>query len=146
MHKNIFGFNQKPRSSEHPERLQIERDLGFLAAQVEATCWIALVTSRGLLQGTFPAQPGIDTDRITAMSAALLSLGERITSELNDGKLQYSLLAGDEGATLLLLLSPDYVLTVGLNRETFTPLIFERLREALNPLLKTLQITNLPWL
>lgn len=81
-------------------------------------------------------------DRVSAMSAAILSLGERIARELGDGDFQYNLIAGAEGQTLVLVLSQDYALAIGLNREISVNTVFERLRESILPLLRTLRLEN----
>jgi predicted regulator of Ras-like GTPase activity (Roadblock/LC7/MglB family) len=146
MLKKIFSSAHNILLGEHPQKAQIERDLASLSVQLQETRWVALVTSDGVLRGIFPSQPGIGEDRISAMSAAMLSLGERITRELENGKLRYNIMAGDEGVALMLVLSQDYVLAVGFNREISAQTVFEKLRESIAPLLKTLQIESLPWL
>ena len=143
MLKKILGIAQA-KSPERPEKSQIERALAYIAAQLPEARWMAVVTCDGLLCGTLPSRSIIEQDRISAMSAAILSLGERIAGELQDGKLQYSLIAGAEGMTLVLVLSQDYVLTLGLNREISVHTVFERLRESITPLLRTLQLDS--WL
>jgi uncharacterized protein len=147
MFKKILGIIDKTGSPERPEKSQVERDLACIATRLPEARWIALVTCDGLLYSLFPSHSTIEGDRVSAMSAAMLSLGERIAGELKDGKLQYTLIAGAEGMTLVLALSRDYALSMGLNRDISVDTIFGRLRETLHPLLRTLQLENLlSWL
>ena len=128
------------------DKSQVEQNLRYIADALPEAHWLALMTSNGLARGFFPAQASISQDRISAMSAAILSLGERIAKELNDGNLHYSLIAGSEGVTLTLVLNHDYVLTIGLNRGIMLEAVLERLRTSSMPLLNALQIEQLPWL
>lgn len=41
--------------------------------------------------------PGADEDRVAAMGAAILSLGERVTAELNKGSLEQLYIKGSSG-------------------------------------------------
>ena len=55
-------------------------------------------------------------------------------------------LVGDEGATLLVVLSPDYVLLLGLNQDVSLLTILERLQTTLPQLVHYLEIKMLVWL
>lgn len=54
---------------------------------------------------------GIEEDRVSAMSAAMLSLGERIASELKRGALEQVYIKGDKGYAILLSIGHEAVLT-----------------------------------
>ena len=54
---------------------------------------------------------GVDEDRVAAMSAAMLSLGERISSELSRGSLEQVYIKGSEGYVLLMSVAENAVLT-----------------------------------
>jgi hypothetical protein len=56
--------------------------------------------------------PDVEEDRVSAMSAAMLSLGERIAMELGRGALDQVYIRGDEGYVLLLDVGEEAVLTV----------------------------------
>lgn len=56
--------------------------------------------------------PPISEDRVAAMSAALLSLGERIAAELGRGKMQQVYIRGAEGFAVLTAAGHQAVLTV----------------------------------
>lgn len=71
----------------------------------------ALVTPDGLSLGAaLPA--GMDEERVSAMSAAMLSLGERIGRELTRGSIERIFVEGDEGYGVLTSCGADAVLLV----------------------------------
>ncbi|MGQ4870485.1 MAG: roadblock/LC7 domain-containing protein [Candidatus Thorarchaeota archaeon] len=59
----------------------------------------ALVSLDGLMIAS--ALPESEQERVAAISAAMLSLGEKATSELNRGTLQEIYVKGDRGYTLM---------------------------------------------
>lgn len=71
----------------------------------------ALVTPDGLsLASTLPG--GMDEERVAAMSAAMLSLGERIGGELNRGTIDRIFVEGGNGYGVLTSCGEDAVLLV----------------------------------
>ena len=54
----------------------------------------------------------IEEDRVSAMSAAMLSLGERIASELGRGSLDQVYVKGQHGYVILMSVGDEAVLTV----------------------------------
>ena len=71
----------------------------------------ALVSVDGLIIAS--ALPGsVEEDRVSAMSAAMLSLGERISIELRRGDLDQVYIRGDNGYVMLTSVGQDAVLTV----------------------------------
>jgi len=97
-----------------------------------------LVTSTGLLRGSFPQQAA--KDRISAMSAAMLSLGERICGELGSGEMRYVIIAGARTLQLLIVLSEDYVLELELRPNVSVDAVLNALKESTGPLLQALRI------
>ncbi len=74
-----------------------------------------LVTPDGLSLGsTLP--PGMDEERVSAMSAAMLSLGERIGKELSRGSIERIYVEGDEGYGVLTSCGEEAVLLVLANK------------------------------
>jgi len=55
---------------------------------------------------------GTDEDRVSAMAAALLSLGERTAEELQRGTLEQVYVRGDNGYIILMAAGPEAVLEV----------------------------------
>lgn len=84
------------------------RDLQASSGDVEAS---AIVSVDGLSMASM-LQPGIEEDRVSAMSAAMLSLGERIASELDRGELDQVNVKGENGYVILTAIGEEAVLTV----------------------------------
>jgi predicted regulator of Ras-like GTPase activity (Roadblock/LC7/MglB family) len=83
----------------------------------------AIVSVDGLsIASSLPA--GIEEDRVSAMSAAMISLGERISSELGRGLLQQLYVKGENGYVILNAIGEEAVLTVLARREARLGLIF----------------------
>jgi predicted regulator of Ras-like GTPase activity (Roadblock/LC7/MglB family) len=54
---------------------------------------------------------GVEEDRVSAMSAAMLSLGERIATELGRGTLEQVYIKGEKGYVVLMSVGEEAVLT-----------------------------------
>ena len=97
----------------------------------------ALVSVDGLIiASALPAS--VEEDRVSAMSAAMLSLGERISLELRRGELDQVYIRGDNGYVLLTSVGNEAVLTVMANSNAKLGLIFldiKRAAEALSGLI-----------
>jgi uncharacterized protein len=95
----------------------------------------AVVSVDGLIMASaLPA--GVEEDRVSAMSAAMLSLGERIASELGRGTLEQVYIRGNKGYVILMAVGEEAVLT-GLAREDAKlGLIFLDMRRAAEDLAK----------
>lgn len=107
----------KSRTEQLVERL---RDLQASSGDVEAA---AIVSVDGLsMASSLPAD--IEEDRVSAMSAAMLSLGERISSELGRGELEQVMVKGENGYVLLTAVGEEAVLTVLARKEAKLGLIF----------------------
>jgi uncharacterized protein len=107
----------KSRTEQMVARL---RDLQASSEGVEAA---AIVSVDGLsIASSLPA--GIEEDRVSAMSAAMISLGERISSELGRGLLVQLYVKGENGYVILNAIGEEAVLTVLARREARLGLIF----------------------
>jgi hypothetical protein len=95
----------KPRTVQMVERL---RDLQVGTSDIEAS---AVVSLDGLIMAS-SLPPGVEEDRVSAMSAAMLSLGERIAGELGRGELEQVHIRGENGYVLLRAVGDEAVLTV----------------------------------
>ncbi len=73
---------------------------------------------------------GVEEDRVSAMSAAMLSLGERIASELGRGSLEQVYIKGEEGYVMLMSIGEDAVLTTLSRAQAKLGLIFLDMRRA----------------
>jgi len=83
-------------------------DLNGTSADIEAT---GIISTDGLMMASaLPAN--LDEDRVGAMSAAMLSLGDRTAQELVRGTLEQVLIKGDKGYVLMTHAGEEAVLTV----------------------------------
>ncbi|NLE45949.1 MAG: hypothetical protein GX620_14610 [Chloroflexi bacterium] len=102
------------------------QELQMGTPDVEAT---AIVSVDGLTMASFlPA--GVEEDRVSAMSAAMLSLGERIASELGRGVLDEVYVKGENGYVVLRAVGEEAVLTVLARQQTKLGLLFLDMRRA----------------
>lgn len=102
------------------------RDLQAGTPDIEAS---AVVSVDGLIMAS-SLPSGVDEDRISAMSAAMLSLGDRIASELRRGKLERVYISGDTGIIVLMAVGEEAVLTVLARSTAKLGLIFLDARRA----------------
>lgn len=119
------------RSKQMVEEL---KNLQISSPDIQAS---AVVSVDGLIIAS--ALPGnVEEDRVSAMSAAMLSLGERISLELRRGGLDQVYIRGDNGYVLLTSVGQDAVLTVMASVNAKLGLIFldiKRTAEALSELI-----------
>jgi predicted regulator of Ras-like GTPase activity (Roadblock/LC7/MglB family) len=95
----------------------------------------AVVSVDGLIMASaLPA--GIEEDRVSAMSAAMLSLGERIASELGRGLLDQVFIKGESGLVLLMAVGEEAVLTTLAREDAKLGLILLDMRRAAEDLAK----------
>jgi uncharacterized protein len=119
----------KSRNDQLAERL---RDLQVSSPDVEAA---AIVSVDGLSMAS--SLPGnIEEDRVSAMSAAMLSLGERIATELGRGSLEQVYVKGQKGFVILSAVGEEAVLTVLAREQAKLGLIFLDMSRAVKELEK----------
>jgi uncharacterized protein len=119
----------KTRTQLMVERL---RELQASSPDIEAS---AIVSVDGLTIASALPQ-GIEEDRVSAMSAAMLSLGERIASELGRGSLEQVYIKGLQGYVILMSVGEDAVLTALSREHAKLGLIFLDMRRATEDLKK----------
>lgn len=106
------------------------RELRRSSPDIEAS---AIVSIDGLpIASDLPS--GVEEDRVSAMSAAMLSLGERIAGELRRGTLDQVYIRGDKGYVILMAVGEEAVLTVMCGQQAKTGLIFLDMRRAVEML------------
>ena len=110
------------------------RNLQASSPDIEAS---AVVSVDGLTIASALPQ-GIEEDRVSAMSAAMLSLGERIASELGRGALEQVYIKGENGYVLLTAVGEEAVLTALARKDAKLGLIFLDMRRATESLNKLL--------
>lgn len=108
------------------------RTMQAAAPDIEAS---AIVSVDGLIMAS-ALQQGVEEDRVSAMSAAMLSLGERISSELGRGGLEQVYIKGNAGSIILTSVGDEAVLTAMARQEAKLGLIFLEMRRAAEDLVK----------
>jgi len=135
----LVGSSRLARSDfSKTESRQINEALSRLVLGTPAVVRATVVTTSGLARGSFP--PQTEQDRISAMSAAMLSLGERICNELGSGDMRYAIIAGDKTLQLLVVLSKDYVLELELRPNMSVDAVLNTVKESAGPLLQALGV------
>ena len=111
------------------------QDLQVRTPDVEAS---AIISVEGLpIASSLPA--GAEEDRVAAMSAAMLSLGDRITGELGQGMLEQIYVKGENGYIVLADIGGEAVLTVMARAKAKLGLVFLEMGRAVEDLLELVQ-------
>ena len=101
-------------------------DLNGTSADIDAS---AVISTDGLVMAAaLPAD--MDEDRVGAMSAAMLSLGDRTAQELARGSLEQVLVKGEQGYVLMTYAGADSVITVVAKPRAKLGLIFLDVKRA----------------
>jgi len=79
---------------------------------------------------------GVEEDRVSAMSAAMISLGERIATELGRGTLEQVYIKGEKGYVILMSVGKEAVLTTLAREQAKLGLILLDMRRAAEDLSK----------
>lgn len=108
------------------------RDLQASTPDIEAS---AVVSVDGLIMASSLPQ-AIEEDRVSAMSAAMISLGERIAGELGRGELEQVYIRGDSGFVILMSVGEEAVLTSLIRENARLGLIFLDMKRAADDLEK----------
>jgi len=113
----------KPRTELIVKRL---RDMQAASPDIEGS---AVVSVDGLIIAS--ALPGgSEEDRVSAMSATMLSLGERIANELGRGALDQVYVRGKNGFVILTSIGQEAVLTTLAREDAKLGLVFLEMRRA----------------
>ena len=108
------------------------REMQAASPEIEAS---AVVSVDGLIMASaLPAE--VEEDRVSAMSAAMLSLGERIAGELGRGSLEQVYIKGENGYVVLMSVGEEAVLTALAREQAKLGLIFLDMRRATEALSK----------
>jgi len=120
---------EKTRTDLMVDRL---RDLQGNTPDVQAS---AVVSVDGLIMAS-SLPSGVEEDRVSAMSAAMLSLGERIAGELGRGILDEVYIHGNDGYVILMASGGNAVLTVLAREQARLGLVLLEMRRAAQDLAK----------
>ncbi len=113
----------KSRTEQMISRL---RDLRASTPDIEAS---AVVSVDGLIIAS-DLPMDVEEDRVSAMSAAMISLGERIASELGRGTLDQVYIRGNNGYVILMAVGEEAVLTSLSRSDARLGLVFLDMRRA----------------
>jgi predicted regulator of Ras-like GTPase activity (Roadblock/LC7/MglB family) len=102
------------------------KDLQVSTPDIEAS---AVVSVDGLIIAS-ALPPDVEEERVSAMSAAMLSLGERIAGELGRGVLDQVYIRGANGYVILTAVGEEAVLTVLARQDAKLGLVFLDMRRA----------------
>lgn len=106
------------------------QEMRVASPDIEAS---AVVSVDGLIMASaLPTE--VEEDRVSAMSAALVSLGKRISSELGRGGLEQVYIRGDNGYVILTSIGEGAVLTILARESAKLGLIFLEMRRAVEEL------------
>ena len=93
----------------------------------------AVVSVDGLIMASqLPAD--VEEDRVSAMSAAMLSLGDRIANELKRGQLDQVFVRGEDGYVVLVSIGEEAVLTALARSRAKRGLVFLEMKRTANEL------------
>jgi hypothetical protein len=109
---------------------QLSERLRVLLASTPEIEGAAIVSPDGLIIASVLAPPA-EEDRVAAMSAAMVSLGERISEELGRGKLEQVYIKGSQGFALLTAAGPQAVLTIIARSEARLGMLLLELRKVI---------------
>ena len=116
------------------QMVDILRELQASSPDIEAS---AVVSVDGLsIASALPRE--VEEDRVSAMSAAMLSLGERISTELARGRLEQVYVKGERGFVVLMSVGQEAVLTALAGGRAKLGLVFLDMRRAAEDLSKIL--------
>ncbi|MBN1485480.1 MAG: roadblock/LC7 domain-containing protein [Chloroflexia bacterium] len=102
------------------DMVKLLKELQMTTTDIEAS---AVVSVDGLIiASALPAD--VEEDRVSAMSAAMLSLGERIANELRRGLLDQVFVRGEEGYVMLMSVGDEAVLTALARKNAKLGLVF----------------------
>ncbi len=112
----------------------ILNELNGSSVDIEAS---AVISTDGLLISSVLPQE-MDEDRVGAMSAAMISLGDRTAQELARGDLEQVLVKGNAGYILMTYAGQDAVITVLAKPKAKLGLIFLDVKRAAENIAKVL--------
>ena len=101
----------------------------------------ALISQDGLIIASV-LQPDLNSDRISAMSASILSLGEQIGKETNLGKLEQVHIQGENGHIVLMAVGELAVLTAVVAAQAKMGILLMDMRHTAEDLIKILLRTE----
>lgn len=125
----------------HPKRQALIDRMQSLQLSSPDILATAVVSIDGLIIAS-NLLPEMSEDRVSAMSAAMLSLGEQISKEMGRGALEQVHIRGDNGYVVLISVGEKAVLTALVNQQAKLGMIFLDMRHAADDLVAILLQDN----
>ena len=123
---------------------ELQKVLTTLADELPGPLWVALVDDNGLIMASVPPDPLITTDRISAMTAASVMMGERVLDEIEAGDLRYASIAGEDRQLLTVVLGEGNYLSIGLGPEVPPRATFGALSRRVPEIIRTITMRIKP--
>jgi uncharacterized protein len=120
---------------------RLDRILAELVGQVPEIEAASVVSFDGLAMAS-ALPPGMDEDRVAAMSAALLSLGERASEGLGRGELSQVYIEGENGNVFLVSADNEAVLVAVASRGAKVGMMLFEIRHAAKALGAVLRVEH----
>ena len=126
---NLYFPDSEPDTQINKELTEI---LESFVSKLPAIDFASVVSLEGLPISSFPAilPGGLDDVRVAAMTAAILSLGERAVMETGKGEMTRILVEGDSGYLISVQAGTKAVLTSSASRSVKLGLIFLDMKQA----------------
>ena len=116
--------------------------LGRLGTDDVELHWAAVVDHDGLILANYPPDDNERMDQAVASTAHILRMGERAQQTVEFGKWRYTMISGARFQELVMHLTNELVLTVGVGAQTPLHKIFAAVREAVPVLIRSLDLTT----
>jgi predicted regulator of Ras-like GTPase activity (Roadblock/LC7/MglB family) len=118
---------------------ELVRVLTQLSGELPTPDWVALVDAQGFVMACVPEKLTVDEDRVSAMTAALADMGERVLKEVEGGSLRFASVAGSKRQYLAVILNQECMLSIGLHPGVAPQATFRPLSRWVPELMKALQ-------
>ena len=115
--------------------------LGQLNTEDVDLRWAAVVDYDGLMLANYPPDDTEGMDQAVASTSHILRMGERAQRTVEFGKWRYTMISGAEFQELVMHLSNEVVLTVGVGAGTALHKIFAAVRDVVPVLVRSLDLT-----
>ena len=123
---------------------ELLRVLGDLAGDLPDPIWVALVDGDGLIMACVPQEPPINPDRISAMTAAAVIMGDRALEEVEGGELRYITISGADRQIMNVAVGEGQWLSIGLLPQVRAQATFAPLSKGMPDVVKILNMRITP--
>lgn len=118
----------------------LHTELIQFAAKIPDLLWVGVISIDGLTEGFVSKTATMEEDRVAAMSAATISMSERISSELGMGVMRFVVTMGSQGVIFSAALGEEEVLMFAVDQCASVDRILALMSEGAKPLLEVLEL------